>query len=83
MEKNSTTLTERGQVSIPVSVRREMGLHTGVSLRWEAISARECRVVVESPAKGDPVKGLGFGPKCRGTQGRKTLDWMRELRAAE
>ena len=80
MANNSTTLTERGQVSVPASVRRGMRLKTGDTLRWEAISARECRVVVDVNPSGDPVAALGFGPKFRRDQGRKTAEWMRELR---
>jgi len=83
MNKNSTTLTARGQVSVPSSVRRRMGLKTGDRLRWEVISERECRVVVEVHAIGDPLNALGFGPKFRGDKGRQTAEWMRELRAGE
>jgi len=38
---------------------------------------------VEVYAIGDPLNALGFGPKFRGDKGRKTAEWMRELRAGE
>lgn len=76
----TTKLTERGQVSMPADVRKKMGLRPGATLRWEPISPRECRVIVENSRGGDPLAALGFGPKARGENARRTKDWMRELR---
>lgn len=60
-----------------------MGLRPGDHLRWERVSSRECRVVVEGNESPDPMKALGFGPRLRGDKGRKTMDWIRELRDGE
>ena len=35
MDKLTTVVTERGQVSIPASLRKELGLKTGQPLVWE------------------------------------------------
>jgi len=81
--KAISTLTERGQVSVPASIRKQMRLKPGQSLHWERISDRECRVRVEAGAPEGPIAMLGFGPKFRGDGGRRTADWMGELRAGE
>ncbi len=82
MNHQVCTLTERGQVSLPAALRRQLRLKPGQRLRWECVSETEMRVVVES-ANVDPVKALGFGPKFRRGGARRTSDWMQELRAGE
>jgi len=77
-----STLTKRGQVSIPAALRRQLQLKPGQHLRWEVVSGTEVRMVVEA-AQPDPLLALGFGPKTRKTARRRTADWMQELRAAE
>ena len=77
-----STLTERGQVSIPAALRRQLQLKPGQHLRWEVVSGTEVRMVVEA-TQPDPLLALGFGPKTRKTARRRTADWMQELRAAE
>jgi AbrB family looped-hinge helix DNA binding protein len=49
MNDNSTILTERGQVSVPASIRKEIGLKPGQVLRWERLSDTELRVIITSP----------------------------------
>lgn len=83
MKTDVCVLTKRGQVSLPAPLRRNLGLRTGQKLRWERVSDRELRVIVESGVVPDPVKALGFGPKVRGTPARRTEHWMREIREAE
>lgn len=78
-----STLTERGQVSVPASIRKQLRLKPGQVLHWEKISDRECRVRVEAGAPEGPMAMLGFGPKFRGDGGRRTAAWMEELRAGE
>ena len=78
-----STLTERGQVSVPASIRKGMRLRPGQRLRWERISDIECRVLVDTVAPAGPLAVLGYGPKLRGDRGRRTADWMKELRAGE
>jgi AbrB family looped-hinge helix DNA binding protein len=38
-----STLTERGQISIPASLRKSMKLRPGQSFHWQRISDREMR----------------------------------------
>jgi AbrB family looped-hinge helix DNA binding protein len=80
---DESTLTERGQVSIPASVRKAMNLRPGQKLRWQRISDREVRVSVESPAPAGPLAVLGYARKIRPGRARTTQSWMRELRAGE
>lgn len=83
MKTEISRLTERGQVSFPAALRREMALKPGQRLRWEAVSASEVRIIVEPDAKPDPENALGYGARLRGGQPRRTADWLRELRGAE
>jgi bifunctional DNA-binding transcriptional regulator/antitoxin component of YhaV-PrlF toxin-antitoxin module len=46
MDKLITVVTERGRVSIPASLSKELGLKTGQPLVWKKISDRECLVKV-------------------------------------
>ena len=58
-------MTERGQVSIPAELRKEMQLVPGQTLIWERVSATECRVIVppKTKIKPDPVAALGFAKR--------------------
>jgi AbrB family looped-hinge helix DNA binding protein len=77
-----SVVTERGQVSIPARVRKELSLAKGQRLLWEKIGEREIRVTVlpEPEARG-AVAMLGFAKRFRPT--RRTSDWMAELREGE
>ena len=79
-----TTITERGQVSIPAELRREMQLRPGQTLIWERISATECRIIVPPRAKitPDPVAALGFAEE-HGLETMPTNEWMKILREGE
>lgn len=60
MVSNLTTLTERGQVSMPAALRKKLGIRPGQSLMWKMISDTECRVViVRKPVdrRGHSVRG--------------------------
>ena len=79
-----TTITERGQVSIPAELRREMKLTPGQTVLWEKVSATECRLVIEprKAIKPDPVAAIGFA-KRHGLPARTTAGWMKILREGE
>lgn len=79
----NSTLTERGQVSVPASLRKSMKLQPGQRLRWQRISDREMRVSVETPPVHGPLGVLGYAQKLRHGPARRTASWMRELRAGE
>jgi bifunctional DNA-binding transcriptional regulator/antitoxin component of YhaV-PrlF toxin-antitoxin module len=79
-----TTITERGQISIPARLRREMHLAPGQTLIWQQISPTECRVTVppKTKVKPDPIGALGFA-KEHGLETMPTEVWMKMLRAGE
>ncbi len=84
MNARTTVVTERGQVSIPAAIRKELDLKPGQPLIWEKLSDRECLVRV--PRKKKPLGAkamLGFAARFRGEKGRPTAEWMAELRAGE
>ncbi len=80
---SESTLTERGQISVPAALRKAMKLRPGQRLRWERISDREFRVVVEADVPPGPMAMLGYARKLRSSPVRRTADWMRELRDGE
>ena len=79
-----STVTERGQISIPAQIRREMHLEPGQVVVFERISATECRFFVEArPAKKpDPVAAIGFARR-HGLPAMTTRKWMDLLREGE
>ncbi len=83
MEKNASTLTERGQVSLPAGIRKEMGLRPGQVIRWEKVTANEGRFFVEKEKPAGLRSVLGYGRKIWGEKVRRTSDWMKELRDGE
>jgi len=78
-----TTLTERGQVSVPSAIRKKLHLKPGQHLVWQAMNDSECRVVVQEaehkPRGARAMLGFGkqFGPQ------KSTAEWMKELREGE
>jgi bifunctional DNA-binding transcriptional regulator/antitoxin component of YhaV-PrlF toxin-antitoxin module len=83
MNGDVCTLTERGQISMPASLRRKMHLKAGQKLRWEPVSETEVRIIVEANDVVDPLKALGFGRTVRCDVPRRTAEWMREIRDGE
>ena len=82
MKSLVTTLTERGQASLPASLRKELGLKPGNRLRWQKVSSCEVRLLVEPGHKvAGPKAMLGFAKTFRST--RRTAEWMKDLRAGE
>jgi bifunctional DNA-binding transcriptional regulator/antitoxin component of YhaV-PrlF toxin-antitoxin module len=80
----TATLTERGQISVPASLRRTMRLRPGQQLQWEQISPTEFRVIVTRANPPGPLSVLGYARRLEGrSKPRRTKDWMRELRAGE
>jgi AbrB family looped-hinge helix DNA binding protein len=80
---NLSTLTERGQISVPASLRKAMNLRPGQRLKFEPISNNEFRVFTLNNTPAGPVAMLGYARKLRAGPSRRTDDWMRELREGE
>jgi AbrB family looped-hinge helix DNA binding protein len=78
------TITERGQISIPAQIRREMHLKPGQAVTFERISETECRLIVEPRAviKPDPRAAVGFAQRHK-LPVMTTEEWMDLLREGE
>jgi AbrB family looped-hinge helix DNA binding protein len=80
---SESTLTERGQISIPSSLRKAMNLRPGQRLKFTPVSDHEFRVFTQNDAPPGPLAMLGYARKLRAGPSRRTGDWMRELREGE
>lgn len=80
---NESTLTERGQISVPAALRKTMNLRPGQRLKFAPVSAREFRVITVDEAPPGPMAMLGYARKLRAGPSRRTSEWMRELREGE
>jgi AbrB family looped-hinge helix DNA binding protein len=81
-----TTLTERGQVSMPAALRRQLHLKPGQPLMWEQVSEDECRVRIVRQRQTDVAKSMrGFMKRFQADSGlpKTTAGWMKLLREAE
>ncbi len=77
-----SVITERGQVSIPAQLRKELALAKGQRLLWEKTGEHEIKVtVLPEPERRGAMAMLGFARRFRPT--RLTEDWMAELREGE
>ena len=82
MKTLATVVTERGQVSIPAEIRRQLHLLSGQRIVWEVASPTECRIKVPSAKRpSGAVAMLGFAATFRSP--RRTKEWMKELREGE
>jgi bifunctional DNA-binding transcriptional regulator/antitoxin component of YhaV-PrlF toxin-antitoxin module len=78
-----TVVTDRGQVSIPSHLRRELALGKGKKVLWQKVSDRELRVTILEEGRPPGAKAmLGFARRFR-PEARRTADWMEKLRAGE
>jgi AbrB family looped-hinge helix DNA binding protein len=81
-----TTLTERGQVSMPASLRKQLRLKPGQPLMWEKVSDDECRVRVvrrRSPGAAKSMRGFMKRFQADSSLPKTTAGWMKLLREGE
>lgn len=79
-----TTLTERGQTSVPASLRRGSRLRPGQKLRWEQVSGSEFRVVVVQDTEVPGALGMpGYARRFHPDDPRTTDQILEELREGE
>jgi len=86
MKGSLTTLTERGQVSMPASLRRQLHLKAGQPLMWEKVSDDECRVRIVRPRGNKAAKSMrGFMKRFQkdAKLPATTAAWMKLLREGE
>ena len=78
-----TKVTERGQVSIPASIRESMQMTPGPMLLWNCGQDRYTCVVtiVRKPVRKGARAMLGYASTFR--KPRTTAEWMDELRDGE
>ena len=82
MKRNTTTVTERGQVSVPVEIRKRLKLVPGTRLRWVPLGAGECKILIDHEEAGPGARSmLGYAGQFRETQ--PTSQWLKELREGE
>ena len=70
-------MSERGQVSVPISIRNALGLTPSSLIAW-TLDAETCTATlspVRTPQKGGAQAALGFAARFRKT--RRTADWLR------
>ena len=78
-----STLTERGQISVPAALRKAMNLRPGQRLRFAPVSDHEFRVFTRNDKPAGPMAVLGFARKLRAGPARRTSEWMRDIREGE
>ena len=81
----TTRLTERGQISIPATLRDSLGLRPGTALAWSLSDDGRALLAIPvapvAPRARSAREVIGWGRKHHAP--RRTADWMAELRAAE
>jgi AbrB family looped-hinge helix DNA binding protein len=84
-DNNLTTLTERGQISVPAALRRDLKLEPGQRLLWEKVSDQELRLVaLKSPGGSPGPRAMGgHANQYSGFHTRTTEQWLSELREGE
>ena len=78
-----TKVTERGQVSIPATIRESMQMTPGTTLLWNrGQDSYTCIItIVRKPQRKGAKAMLGYASTFR--KPRTTAEWMRELREGE
>lgn len=78
-----TKVTERGQVSIPASIRESMQMTPGTTLLWNrGEDGRTCIItIVHKPVRKGARAMLGYAATY--SKPRTTAEWMKELREGE
>lgn len=70
-------MSERGQVSVPISIRNALGLTPSSRIAWtlDTETGTVTLSPVRAPRKGGAQAALGFAARFRKT--RRTADWLR------
>ena len=82
MKTHVTTLTERGQVSIPADFRAEVGLKPGDKLLWSTSGDKALLITTcEIPKRKSFRSAIGYAKSFCKTM--STAEWMKILREGE
>ena len=79
-------MTERGQVSMPAALRKQLRLKAGQPLMWEKVSDDECRVRIvrrREPGAAKTMRGFMKRFQAGSKLPATTTGWMKLLRAGE
>ena len=77
-----TTVTGRGQVSIPEPILEQLKIQPGQRLEWEQVSDTECRIRFRPAlAVRGAVAMLGYAKRFRKV--RRTSEWLDKLREGD
>jgi len=69
MNTDVTVVTERGQISIPAAIRKQLNLKPGQKLRWQKVGDNECRVFHDlTEDRPGPVAMSGYHSGRQGWQ---------------
>lgn len=69
-------MTSKGQITIPLPIRRKLGLHTGTVLEFDGRANCLKATKAADPERMRAVIGIAKGD----LEGRTTLEWLDELR---
>ena len=83
MKEVVTKLTERGQVSMPSSIRKKLGLLPGRKIIWKYISENEIRLLIGGRKPKQKGAMRGVMKNYHSGENSTTADWMRVLREGE
>ncbi len=85
MKTLATRVTDRGQTSIPASLRESLRIQPGTVLVWSIDEEGHSLLAVPMqpvrPRARSAREMIGYGRKFHAP--RRTADWMRELREGE
>ena len=76
---SESVITERGQISIPAKLRKQLNLQPGQKMHWEMVSEGELRLTRSDTKALGPHAVLGIGRH----HGMSTDEWMKILREGE
>lgn len=81
----TTKITERGQISIPASLRESLGLRAGAAVSWRLADDGRGLLGIPVALPAARVRSardvVGWGRKYHAP--RRTAEWMAELREGE
>ena len=84
-EKFRSTVTDRGQTSIPAVLRRALKLKPGLTLQWRFVGPNELRVTLDGGRLDcpGPLATLGYARKFHPKDTRSTDEILAELREGD
>ena len=76
--KNTSTITSKGQVTVPIAIRKKLGLHKGDQV--EFVQQKQGMFVRRKPPEDDPFKKYQGILKGTFKSAREINEWIHSLR---